>query len=263
MKEFEHINIFIDLGGAEKSEPPRALHFWMFSHQLLKIVALGVGFFGEIFVDDYIETCQTSRRAHGMTAKCGDVSEWRRAEILHNIFVGDESPDWHTAAHSLGKIHDVGHNVKMLKTKHFASATKTHLHLVKNEQRASFCAFFSQCQHPFLVGNHKSALALNHFCNHAGSLFGDLIEVVHVVEKASEPETDDLSLDNPENDRYEYMAPDETINALEEMLGDYEQEVIKKNTTFVYVAITLVDAGALYNAVQELKYMKKLGGSRR
>ena len=82
-------------------------------------------------------------------------------------------------------------------------------------------------------------------------------------EKASEPETDDLSLDNPENDRYEYMAPDETINALEEMLGDYEQEVIKKNTTFVYVAITLVDAGALYNAVQELKYMKKLGGSRR
>ena len=70
----------------------------------------------------------------------------------------------------------------MLKTKHFARATESHLHLVKNEQRACFGAFFSQCQHPFLVGNHKSALALNHFSDYAGGLFGDLVEVVHIVE---------------------------------------------------------------------------------
>lgn len=40
MKEFEHIDIFIDLGGAEKSETPCAFYFGMFSHQLLEIVAL-------------------------------------------------------------------------------------------------------------------------------------------------------------------------------------------------------------------------------
>lgn len=87
-------------------------------------------------------------------------------------------------------------------------------------------------------------------------------------EKASEPETEDLSLDNPENDRYEYMEPDETIITLEELLGDYEREVRRlksqdKDTTYVYVAMNLTDAKALYNAVQELKYMKMLGGSRR
>lgn len=87
-------------------------------------------------------------------------------------------------------------------------------------------------------------------------------------EKTPEAETDDLSLDNPENDRYEYMEPDETINALEEMLGDYEQAVRRlksrdEDATYVDVTFDLGYAEALYNAVQELKYMKKLGGSRR
>lgn len=87
-------------------------------------------------------------------------------------------------------------------------------------------------------------------------------------EKMPEAETDDLSLDNPENDRYEYMEPDETINALEEMLGDYEQAVRRlksrdEDATYVDVTFDLGYAEALYNAVQELKYMKKLGGSRR
>ncbi len=87
-------------------------------------------------------------------------------------------------------------------------------------------------------------------------------------EKTPEPETEDLSLDNPENDRYEYMEPAETINTLEEMLGDYEQAVRRlksrdEDTTYVDVTMDLAYAEALYNAVQELKYMKKLGGSRR
>lgn len=87
-------------------------------------------------------------------------------------------------------------------------------------------------------------------------------------EKMPETETDDLSLDNPEDDKYEYMEPDETINALEEMLGDYEQAVRRlksrdEDATYVDVTFDLGYAEALYNAVQELKYMKKLGGSRR
>ena len=87
-------------------------------------------------------------------------------------------------------------------------------------------------------------------------------------EKMPEAETDDLSLDNPENDRYEYMEPDETINTLEEMLGDYEQAVRRlksrdEDATYVDVTMDLAYAEALYNAAQELKYMKKLGGSRR
>lgn len=86
--------------------------------------------------------------------------------------------------------------------------------------------------------------------------------------KEPETETTDLSLDNPENDRYEYMEPDETINALEEMLGDYEQAVRRlksrdEDATYVDVTFDLGYAEALYNAAQELKYMKKLGGSRR
>lgn len=87
-------------------------------------------------------------------------------------------------------------------------------------------------------------------------------------EKMPEAETDDLSLDNPENDRYEYMEPDETIKALEEILSDYERVVErlkKREEDYDYVDVTfdLGYAEALYNAVQELKYMKKLGGSRR
>ena len=142
VEKFEHINIFVHLGGAEKSKSPRAFHFGMFSHQLLKIVALRVGFFGEVFVDDDIETRQPCRRAHGMSAKSGDVSEGRVAEVLHQFFVGNKRPNRHTAAHTFGEVYDVGHNAKMLKTKHFARATKSHLHLVKNEQRACLGAFF-------------------------------------------------------------------------------------------------------------------------
>ena len=87
-------------------------------------------------------------------------------------------------------------------------------------------------------------------------------------EGAPETETDDLSLDNPENDRYEYMEPDRTIEALEEMLSDYERAVErlkKREEDYDYVDVTfdLGYAEALYNAAQELKYMKKLGGSRR
>lgn len=87
-------------------------------------------------------------------------------------------------------------------------------------------------------------------------------------EKMPEAETDDLSLDNPEDDRYEYMEPDETINTLEELLGDYEQAVRRlesrdEDTTYIDVTMDLAYAEALYNAAQELKYMKKLGGSRR
>ena len=87
-------------------------------------------------------------------------------------------------------------------------------------------------------------------------------------EKTPEPETEDLSLDNPEDDRYEYMEPDRTINTLEELLGDYEQAVRRlksrdEDTTYIDVTMDLAYAEALYNAVQELKYMKKLGGSRR
>lgn len=87
-------------------------------------------------------------------------------------------------------------------------------------------------------------------------------------EKMPEAETDDLSLDNPEDDRYEYMEPDQTIEALEEILSDYERVVerMKKreeDSDYVDVTFDLGYAEAVYNAVQELKYMKKLGGSRR
>jgi hypothetical protein len=52
------------------------------------------------------------------------------------------------------------------------------------------------------------------------------------------------------------------------MLGDYEQAVRRlksrdEDATYVDVTFDLGYAEALYNAVQELKYMKKLGGSRR
>lgn len=81
-------------------------------------------------------------------------------------------------------------------------------------------------------------------------------------------ETDDLSLDNPEADRYEYMDPDQTIEALEEILSDYERVVErmkKREEDYDYVDVTfdLAYAEAVYNAAQELKYMRKLGGSRR
>ena len=87
-------------------------------------------------------------------------------------------------------------------------------------------------------------------------------------EGAPETETDDLSLDNPVEDRYEYMEPDQTIEALEEILADYEKVVErlkKREEDYDYVDVTfdLEYAEAVYNAVQELKYMKKLGGSRR
>lgn len=87
-------------------------------------------------------------------------------------------------------------------------------------------------------------------------------------EKMPEAETDDLSLDNPEDDRYEYMEPEQTIAALEEILSDYERVVErlkKREEDYDYVDVTfdLGYAEAVYNAVQELKYMQKLGGSRR
>ena len=86
--------------------------------------------------------------------------------------------------------------------------------------------------------------------------------------KEPETETDDLSLDNPAEDRYEYMEPDHTIEALEEILSDYEKVVErlkKREEDYDYVDVTfdLGYAEAVYNAVQELKYMQKLGGSRR
>lgn len=84
----------------------------------------------------------------------------------------------------------------------------------------------------------------------------------------SSSETDDLSMDNPEEDRYEYMEPDQTIEALEEILSDYERVVErmkKREEDYDYVDVTfdLGYAEAVYNAAQELKYMRKLGGSRR
>ena len=84
----------------------------------------------------------------------------------------------------------------------------------------------------------------------------------------TDSETDDLSLDNPEDDRYEYMDPDQTIEALEEILSDYERVVErmkKREEDYSYVDVTfdLGYAEAVYNAAQELKYMRKLGGSRR
>lgn len=89
-------------------------------------------------------------------------------------------------------------------------------------------------------------------------------------EKGEKPdsETDDLSLDNPAEDRYEYMEPDQTIEALEEILADYEKVVErlkKREEDYDYVDVTfdLGYAEAVYNAAQELKYMRKLGGSRR
>ena len=89
-------------------------------------------------------------------------------------------------------------------------------------------------------------------------------------EKAEETdsETEDLSMENPEDDRYEYMDPDQTIEALEEILADYEKVVErlkKREEDYDYVDVTfdLGYAEAVYNAAQELKYMRKLGGSRR
>lgn len=89
-------------------------------------------------------------------------------------------------------------------------------------------------------------------------------------EKAEETdsETEDLSMENPEDDRYEYMDPDQTIEALEEILSDYERVVErmkKRDEDYDYVDVTfdLGYAEAVYNAAQELRYMRKLGGSRR
>ena len=84
----------------------------------------------------------------------------------------------------------------------------------------------------------------------------------------TDSETADLSLDNPEDDRYEYMDPDQTIEALEEILSDYERVVErmkKREEDYDYVDVTfdLGYAEAVYNAAQELRYMRKLGGSRR
>ena len=84
----------------------------------------------------------------------------------------------------------------------------------------------------------------------------------------TDSETADLSLDNPEDDRYEYMDPDQTIEALEEIISDYERVVErmkKREEDYDYVDVTfdLGYAEAVYNAAQELKYMRKLGGSRR
>ena len=84
----------------------------------------------------------------------------------------------------------------------------------------------------------------------------------------TDSETADLSLDNPKDDRYEYMDPDQTIEALEEIISDYERVVErmkKREEDYSYVDVTfdLGYAEAVYNAAQELRYMRKLGGSRR
>lgn len=76
-------------------------------------------------------------------------------------------------------------------------------------------------------------------------------------------------MEHPEDDRYEYMEPNETIKALEELLEDYEKAEAEaereKGEKQAYYVVEMDDgfATAIYNAVKELQYMKRLGGSRR
>lgn len=85
-----------------------------------------------------------------------------------------------------------------------------------------------------------------------------------------QPEQDgECTMEDPEADRYEYMEPDETIEALEELLEDYEEAMEKagkeEGKEPIYVPVDMDEgyARGIYNAVKELRYMKKLGGSRR
>ncbi|MBR1470672.1 MAG: hypothetical protein IJ600_03405 [Lachnospiraceae bacterium] len=85
-----------------------------------------------------------------------------------------------------------------------------------------------------------------------------------------QPEQDgEYTMEDQEADRYEYMEPDETIEALEELLEDYEKAMEKagkeEGKEPIYVSVDMDEgyARGIYNAVKELQYMKKLGGSRR
>lgn len=85
-------------------------------------------------------------------------------------------------------------------------------------------------------------------------------------EKPVSRETLDVSVQNPEKDKYGYMELEKTIATMESLLANYERARDNTGDPIRTTAGDLLDeayAKAIYNAIEELKFLKKMGGSRR
>ena len=101
---------------------------------------------------------------------------------VHNRFGRDECSEWHTSAKRLCKADNIGCNTIFHAGKHLARATHSGLYLIEDEQCANLVATLAQSLQIALHGWANSRLALNRLAQHAGGLFGYLLQIVERVE---------------------------------------------------------------------------------
>src|SRR6266487_932824 len=146
-----------------------------FFQLLNEVLAFLSGLFRYAFFECHINSGYGSGTCQGITACCGCINE--RVAIHHapDFRGGHKGTDGHyAAAQCLGRGDDIRHNIPMLNSPQFASATHTRLHFVSDEQYFVFITNLAETR-PEVVGRNDGAcLTLHRLHNDSSDIIANL-----------------------------------------------------------------------------------------